>query len=292
MWSAVLAAVGYLGFALWSGWRDVAAAVGEVGLPGVLIALVLSLVNYALRFIRWQSYLRATGHRVAWRLSLKIYLAGFALTATPGKAGEALRAVLLARWGIPYATSLAAFLSERVSDLLAIVLLALFGLAVYPATQPLIAVGAGVVVAAFVLLHSGALLQRLQGPARETLLQARRCHTPLLLIAASALSLTGWAAEAFAFHLILVWMKVDLPLAFAIFVFATSMLAGALSFMPGGLGGTEAVMVGLLMWKGTGSTEAIAATLLIRLTTLWFAVGIGTLTLARHGGLVPAQHST
>ena len=60
------------------------------------------------------------------------------------------------------------------------------------------------------------------------------------------------------------------------------MLAGALSFMPGGLGGAEAVMVGLLVWAGIGDAEALVATVLIRLSTLWFAVGIGAFVLARY----------
>jgi uncharacterized protein (TIRG00374 family) len=66
-----------------------------------------------------------------------------------------------------------------------------------------------------------------------------------------------------------------LPLALAMSIYATSMLAGALSFMPGGLGGAEAVMVALLVWQGMDTGTAVAATLIIRLTTLWFAVVIG-----------------
>jgi uncharacterized protein (TIRG00374 family) len=74
-------------------------------------------------------------------------------------------------------------------------------------------------------------------------------------------------------------MGLDAPLAFAVFVYAISMLAGALSFLPGGLGGAEIVMVSLLVWKGMGSADAIAATVLIRLSTLWFAVAIGVAAL-------------
>jgi uncharacterized protein (TIRG00374 family) len=72
-------------------------------------------------------------------------------------------------------------------------------------------------------------------------------------------------------------MGADIPLTFAVFVYALSMLAGALSFMPGGLGGAEAAMVALLVWKGMPSANAIAATVLIRLATLWFAVAIGAI---------------
>jgi len=60
-------------------------------------------------------------------------------------------------------------------------------------------------------------------------------------------------------------------------------IAGALSFLPGGLGVTEGTMtLALVRWHLDRAT-AVAATLLTRLATLWFAVllGIGFLTLAR-----------
>lgn len=288
IWSVLLAAVGYLGFALWSGWQEVLSAVAKVGFLGVVIALLLSMVNYGLRFIRWQMYLRAMGHPVPWWPSLKIYLAGFALTTTPGKAGEALRGVLLKAWGVPYPTSFAAFLSERLSDLLAVVVLTLVGLTIYPAAQPLILAGALALTVIFVVLSSGRLLRKLHGVTRgnsrlptmarhlfEILLEARRCQSPKLLSVATWLSFVAWSAEAWAFSLILQWMGLQVSLYFAVFVYAISMLAGALSFMPGGLGGAEAVMIGLLTVSGALLSNAIAATVLIRLITLWFAVAIG-----------------
>lgn len=293
IWSVVLAAAGYLGFALWSGWHDMVAAVSKIGLLGVVVALLLSLINYGLRFIRWQLYLRAMGHPVPWWPSLKIYLAGFALTTTPGKAGEALRGVLLKAWGVPYPTSFAAFLSERLSDLLAVVALALVGLTLYPATQPLIAVGAAGILTTFVLLSNQNLLERIDGAIQGTtripallrlliqiLRRARNCHAPVLLAGATALSVVAWTAEACALYLILQWMGLETRVAFAIFVYAVSMLAGALSFMPGGLGSAEIVMAALLASTGAGIGEAIAATVLIRLTTLWFAVALGLLTIS------------
>ncbi len=297
IWSVILAAAGYLAFALWGGWSDVVHALVQVGLIGTAVSLALSLVNYGMRFLRWQAYLRAMDHPVPWRGSLAIYLAGFALTTTPGKAGEALRGVLLKRWGVPYPQSLAAFLSERLSDLVAILLLTLFGLSIYPAARPMMIVGALAVLAAYIVVSNPRpvelLIQRMHGEGRfakllrhglQVLLQARRCHTPSLLAGATALSLVGWAAEAWTFHLILQWMGIDVPLEFAVFVYAISMLAGALTFMPGGLGSAEGVMVSLLIWKGAPGADAIAATVLIRLATLWFAVAIGCVTLARLTG--------
>ena len=57
------------------------------------------------------------------------------------------------------------------------------------------------------------------------------------------------------------------------------MLIGAISFLPGGLGGAEVTMTALLMLNGMDNGAAVAATLLIRLTTLWFAVVLGLLVM-------------
>jgi uncharacterized protein (TIRG00374 family) len=93
------------------------------------------------------------------------------------------------------------------------------------------------------------------------------------------LSLVAWTAEAWAFHLILQRMGPDIGLTLAVSIYAISMLAGALSFMPGGLGGAEAAMIALLSAAGVDMAQAISATIIIRLTTLWFAVGIGVVAM-------------
>lgn len=296
--SVVGSALGYLAFSLWGGWQAVGAAVSEVGLVGIVIALFMSSVNYGLRFVRWQTYLKVLGHPMPWRPSLNIYLAGFALTTTPGKAGEALRGVLLKRWGVPYPQSFAAFFSERLSDLFAVVLLTLFGLSLYPQAWPMMVVGVALVAVGLIVLSQRRLLERITetvpagggkalGLLRhllQVLVHAQQCHRLRLMLGLTALSVVAWSAEALAFDWILKWMGADIPLTFAVFVYALAMLAGAVSFMPGGLGGAEAVMVGLLVWKGMDGADAVAATVLIRLATLWFAVAIGAVMLIKLKG--------
>jgi len=78
---------------------------------------------------------------------------------------------------------------------------------------------------------------------------------------------------------VLAAMGVDIGLGFSMSIYALSMLAGAVSFLPGGIGGAEAVMTGLLLMSGATETKAVAATVIIRLATLWFAVALGALAL-------------
>ena len=69
--------------------------------------------------------------------------------------------------------------------------------------------------------------------------------------------------------------KLGYVILFGIFASAFAMIAGALSMLPGGLGGVEATMMALLLALGTNLDVGLAATAVIRLTTLWFAVGLG-----------------
>lgn len=293
--STAFAALGYMIFMLWSGWVDVVQAVMRVGIWGIAIILSLSLLNFALRFVRWQLYLKHLEYAVPWRASLNIYLAGFALSTTPGKIGEALRSVMLIPLGVPYRHGIAVFFSERMSDLTAIILVALVGLSSYPKAHSLIAISAVILLGMFAIISSRRVLMwfmhgwnssnfiaKYFRHVAEIALQVRRCNMPSPLMQATTLSFLAWAAEAWAFHLILDAMDIEVSLMFAAFVYAVAMIAGMISFVPGGIGGAEAVMVALLIWSGVGKPEAVAATLVCRLATLWFAVAIGVTSLSIH----------
>lgn len=290
----LLSAAGYLLFSLWAGWRDVAAAVVRVGFAGAAIVLALSLVNYGLRFQRWQKYLGLLGHRVHAPESLRIYIAGFALTILPGKAGEAIRSVFLRHHGITYPESLAAFFSEHFSNLISMLLLVAIGLWAYPQAKPLVLILAVLILVGLLVLQQTrwlkalkriaekALPQRmghLAGAGIEIVLHSGRCFRLPMLLYGIALGLVAWGAEGIAFYYIMHQLGSELSLPTALFIYAFSMLVGALSFLPGGLGGAEATMVTLLMLNHVAQPQAVAATVIIRLATLWFAVALGVIAL-------------
>jgi uncharacterized protein (TIRG00374 family) len=297
----LLSAVGYLMFSLWGGWQEVVAAMVRVGLIGTAIALMLSLVNYGLRFVRWQKFLALLGHRVHTPESLRIYIAGFGLTILPGKAGEVIRSLFLKHHGVSYPESLAAFFSEQFSNLISMLLLVSIGLWVYPPAKPLVVILAALIVTGLVVLQQTKWLQALKViaqnklPARpahfitsaiEIVLHSGRCFRLPMLLYGIALGLVAWGAEGMAFYYIMHVLGSDLSLPTALFIYAFSMLVGALSFLPGGLGGAEATMVTLLILNHVAQPQAVAATVLIRLATLWFAVALGViaLTMSERGG--------
>lgn len=290
----LLSAVGYLLFTLWAGWREVVAAMLRVGLAGGVVILGLSLVNYGLRFQRWQKYLGLLGHRVHAPESLRIYIAGFALTILPGKAGEAIRSLFLKHHGVTYPESLAAFFSEHFSNLISMLLLVAIGLWVYPQAKPLVLILAGLILVGLVALQQTRWLKALKRIAEnvlprrlghlvsagiEIVSHSGRCFRLPMLLYGIALGVVAWGAEGLAFYYIMHQLGSELSLPTALFIYAFSMLVGALSFLPGGLGGAEATMVTLLMLNHVAQPQAVAATVLIRLATLWFAVALGVLAI-------------
>lgn len=287
---------GYLAVTFWSGWQEVVSAAARIGVAGILTALLLSLVNYGLRFVRWQYYLTLLGHRIAVSRSLEIYLAGFALTTTPGKSGEMIRSVFLAPLGVPYTKSLAAFFSERLSDLMAVLVIVMIGITSYPQGKTIFYFLFGVIAIVLLVIHRQNWLKtlkalvntRLAGRLRNALagildiaLHSRQLYRWAPLLWGLGLGFVAWWAEAYAFHLMTVWMGLQLTLTVTVFIYAFSMVVGAASFLPGGLGSAEVAMVALLMLNRVPAAEAVALTILIRFTTLWFAVAFGLGVLLR-----------
>jgi len=294
-WTVALAAAGYLGLSLWAGWRDVAAAFARVGIPVMAGILALSLLNYLLRFARWQHYLTLLGHPVPWRPSGRIYFAGFALTTTPGKLGELLRGVMLKPFGVPLIESTAAFLSERTADLLTILLLTSSVFWLYPMGAPLVAGVMIFALSAIVALQFPAWIHALDAWAAgrqarwskalahlcDIVLGVRTCFRWTTLTWALLVGIVAWGAEAIAFHWLLAALGHPLPLPMSVFIYAFAMLVGSVAFLPGGLGGSEAAMVALLIMNGLPEPVAVSATLICRLATLWFAVALGAVAMLR-----------
>jgi glycosyltransferase 2 family protein len=246
------------------------------------LALAFTALNYVLRFWRWQRYLARVDVHVPWGGSLAIFAAGLTMTITPAKLGELLKCALLHRsYGVPVRRSAPVVLAERVTDASGVVVLALVGGA-GTRSWPLL-VGAFVGVALVVAVVRSPLLERFAffGEATEA---SRTLLTTPLLVAMTLLSAVSWFCECLAAYVCVRGLRLDLSLADTVIVFSLGSLAGAASFLPGGLGVADASMTGLIRVLGdTSKAAAAAATVLIRLSTLWFAVALGLLGLAVEG---------
>jgi uncharacterized protein (TIRG00374 family) len=271
-------------------------------------ALGLALLNYAIRYVRWTLYLRDRDIAVPAQTSALVFTSGFALSVTPGKIGELIKSYLLrAILAVPIARSAPIVVAERVTDLIALLLLGLVGVALYGIAGSTVAAGGALVLAGLVVLAWPRLSHRLidmaTGPRRLARFRVRLREIygglaalvrPWPLTWATALAVVAWLAECVGFALIVSGFPgTEVPLSLAILIYASTTVAGALSFLPGGLIVTEAGMAWLLeSARGADQATAAAATILTRLATLWFAVVIGLIALAVLRRHAPASSRT
>lgn len=280
-----MSVAGYMVFIILADWVAIAETIAD--LPRLLFVktIALSLSSYLFRFCRWQLLLHVLRHRMPLVRSLEIYLAAFSFTLTPGKSGEVIRSLYLKEFGVSYIHSLMAFITERGMDLIAVGLLAMFVTSMFPAYQYVL-IALLLVSAVFLIvlrMHIWTLVAKHFLNARKRrqidciVLIVRKFFTLKTFAFALLLSVLAWGAQGLSLYLITQTMTTGLRLDWAVGIYALSLLVGALSFIPGGLGATEASIVFLLTTVGMTQEGAIAASLISRVLTLWLAIGLGSM---------------
>ncbi len=307
LFSLLFAVVVYAMLLLISDYQKLIAAVSDFSWQLTPVILGLTLFNYGLRFVKWHYYLDLVGAKgLPWPDSLLIFLSGFSMTVTPGKAGEWLKCFLVRqRTGTPVATTAPIILAERMTDGLAMLLLAAAGLLLFDNLPVRVFVTAVVIIAAvaIALVQNRPLARRVGGwMARLPFMEERVHHLRAFynssyellrfksLLFAVGLGFVSWSGECIALSLVLYGLGMPFSLTLVIlsaFAMALATLAGSVLLMPGGLGIMEGSIDGLLLtfgrppWLDATISPAVsaAATIIIRFATLWFAVAIGFVAL-------------
>jgi uncharacterized membrane protein YbhN (UPF0104 family) len=235
---------------------------------------------------------------------LRLYLAGYAFTPTPGNVGEAVRGLWLTHQPLSTAQSLAIFGAERLADLFGLLLMAVPALVWFWWQSPwapaalgwpanaVLWLGLGAALLAVWALWALARVGRWLGQPGRTASTPRWAwlHAAWLCLAHQpwrwlSLTLLAWAAQGLAVALLCQSAGLDIAAWLAAGLYALAMVGGALSALPAGLGGTEALLVGLLVGQGAATGAAVALTVLVRLLTLWLAVALGLLALLYSAGI-------
>lgn len=288
----------FFGLAVYGEAPRVLYAVGHFDWTLLPLVLGLTFLNYCLRWVKWQYYLRVLEIGPARPVdSVLVFFSGLGMTMTPGKAGEWLKSVLLKElYGTPVSRSAPIVVAERLSDGLAMLLLASAGAVAFQRGVELLglvlAAGAAAVAVAQsrgITLRGLAMMEGMPLVGRY-LPRLRAFYESIHLLlrwrplgVSVGLGFVSWFGECAAFYLVLQGLGVQpspLLLLQATFILAFSTLVGSASMLPGGLGAAEgSIAVLLVSTVALSSDMAVAATLLIRLCTLWFGVSVGLVAL-------------
>jgi uncharacterized protein (TIRG00374 family) len=276
-------AVGWIGLDQWR------RAMHAISFQDALLTLCLVFVGFLLRAQRWLYYTSLLGWKISILQRFTAFIASFAFTATPGKAGELVKVFLLrGRNEVSLTEGASILLIERLGDLLAVVLLACGSLILFTDLRVYIVVGIVLVGGMFVAVAnrnlSNAILAYLTAIPRlrpvglrlvRALEAGRQLLRPVPFAVGIGLALVAWTCEATAFHVLISDLGIQSSYLVSLSIYGVSTLAGALAMLPGGLGGFEAVMAFLLIRLATPASVATVAVVIFRLCTLWLFSLIG-----------------
>lgn len=302
----LIAMIVYLVFAFISDFDRVATAVSTIEWWVLPTMMTLSLLNYLFRYVKWQYYLDRIDVKLPHSDSFGVFLAGFTLTVSPGKIGEAIKGYFINEIdGTPVAKTVPVVVAERITDLLAMVLLAMIGFAIGFTGDQLttVVILGGIVFAGAIFLGqprfynlflrkmtSFGPLKRFQDSSEMIEDTLAKTLSPRPMVLGSAVSIPGWFMECIELWLLLsILSGAGLPsltvasltlLLSATFIHSTASVIGALVFTPGGLIGYEVAAVILIpALIAVSEGIAAAAVIVIRFVTLWFSVIVGFVAL-------------
>ena len=309
--SFVFALLLYIALALWSDWQALAQALTDFPWHWLPLVIGLTLVNYIGRLLKWQWYLNLLGVKITRHDSARIFGIGMLMVMTPGKAGEFLKSYMVRNvTGTPMSVTAPAVLAERMTDGMAMLLLASAGLFAFPDPTArwvaLLVLLTSVVT--IVVIQIRPLAMRVLGIGKRLPVINRFADhlysfyessylifRPRNLLISLGIGVVSWVAEGFAFYLVLVGFGAtpgSQSVLIAVFIFCISTVIGALFATPGGLGGVEGSLVALTVRLFSLPTVmATGAALLVRFCTLWLGVTIGVVSFARWPDLLAGSET-
>ena len=287
--SIALAGIFYLSFTIYADFKDVASAFEKFNWLLLIPLLLLSLINYFVRFLKWDYYLSVIKVKLKKIDSLSIFLSGLVMSVTPGKMGELLKSYLTKEvTGTPISKTAPIVFVERITDFLALIIISISGAYVFNFGLDIV-IGVGIFLLLVIIIISNknivmVLLKLIEKnnffrkhlqkihSAYESSYQLLRLG-PLLKM--TIVSVISWLSECLGYYIILCNFGIENSFLWAAFSYAFATIAGAISMLPGGLGVTEGSLTFMLINNGQPKEIAVATTFIVRVVTLWFAVLVG-----------------
>jgi uncharacterized protein (TIRG00374 family) len=252
------------------------------------IPLILSLVSsgWLALYLRWTFLLKNSGYVVPHKKNFQIFLTGFPLSITPGKIGELLKSQLLKdNFDIPRKITAPIILVERLYNAVGI----LFGIWFLDFSGIVILITTCILTGIFIVMRSKKLflqinkiilkikfLSKFSDSLSDSYDVINNSIKPKIFIISSAFSASYWILESIAVYFIFQSFGIDfIELIQIIPTYATSIILGVASFVPGGIGVFEGTLTGLLNIQGLALSTAVTLTIFIRIFTIWYSVIIG-----------------
>ena len=258
----------------------------------IIAGLILSTISTLfVRVMRWKVLLKDVTFSEIW----PIQLFGMAVSnLTPGKIAEPIKAIVLkVRKNIPVSTSLQSIMWERIIDVIILILFSMVAINIISLGTNFFYLGIISIIIFIILIALILAVMKYQAFGFKIIHFLRRFpvlknisddfirnfyETKTLrksLILCFALTLIAWILDGLSFYLIFIALGMNITFLATISLVSFALLISIVSFLPGGLGSFEVIMVVFLGMFGVTASTATAGVLLARFVTIWYSLLLG-----------------
>ena len=197
------------------------------------LILFLTVLNYLLRFYKWDYYLTILDISVSKIDSGIVFFSGLTMSVTPGKLGEVLKSYLLKQMDdISMSRTAPIVFAERLTDVVGLIILASTGAILFDNGKPILILILSFITVVLMMIQSRSLSLKMIGFGEKIPViskfayhlydsydSAFRLFEMKPLFIAIAMSITSWSFECLAMWYVLKGFGIDESLIFATFAF-------------------------------------------------------------------------
>ncbi len=291
--SVLFSALFFIVLSFWGDSHQIFLLLKEFPLSNLLIALAFSFAVFVVRLIKWRFYLIKMGEKIPSKDVFLSFFAALSLSFSPGKIGDLLKSYYLnERHSVRFTKTFSIILMERMTEVYSLILIVFFGSIIFGNNSL-------ITVLIFILAHLlifivikkeyyELILSKLHRYERiqKYLKYFQSLYGNLIeliklkiFIPSMLLSLLSWIFEFIAIFTILTTFKIKHNFYEISYFYSFSTLLGSISFLPAGIGIMDTSFSFILILLGFDENSVLASTIMIRISTLWFGILLGILTL-------------
>ena len=297
----VIASVGLYGvFLFFSDFNIISEQISNFKYEFLPLILLLVSISWTPLLVRWQILLKKNDINIPIKKSFLLFLGGMSMSITPGHVGELIKSQLIKTiYNIPRTKTAPIIFVEKFYDLTGAIIASIIGIIILGMDTSLILISVSILIVIIFLIYYRPIFEFILKRVTKTKFFSkysenlsdsyeivRNSTTPQISSISFGLSVLYWIIISVAVHFILLSFGIEsVSILKTISIYSSSVIIGAISFIPGGLGITEGSLIGLFSLEGIDVSLALILSVMIRILTMWYSVSIGFICLKFTGGL-------
>ena len=297
----VIASVGLYGvFLFFSDFNIISKQISNFKYEFLPLILLLVSISWTPLLVRWQILLKKNDINIPIKKSFLLFLGGMSMSITPGHVGELIKSQLIKTiYNIPRTKTAPIIFVEKFYDLTGAIIASIIGIIILGMNASLILISVSILIVIIFLIYYRPIFEFILKRVTKTKFFSkysenisdsyeivRNSTTPQISSISFGLSILYWIIISVAVHFILLSFGIEsISILKTISIYSSSVIIGAISFIPGGLGITEGSLIGLFSLEGIDISLALILSVMIRILTMWYSVSIGFICLKFTGGL-------